>query len=105
MSILTTDKLISLTEVCALLPGARGAKRLHRQTIARWIEKGVKGKSGERVKLEAKRVGHRWLTTAAAVEVFFALLAEMPEETDARLSAEDEAHHRAVEAELDRMGA
>lgn len=105
MNNLTEEKLIPLSDVCGLVPGSRGAKRLHRQTVARWIEKGVIAKSGQRVKLGATRVGNRWLTTAEAVERFFALLAEMPEACDARLDAEHERDIESAGRELDAMGA
>ena len=60
--------------VARRFPSARGAGRIHPQTVVRWIQRGVKAASGRRVKLEAVRVGGRWLTSRGAVARFVAAL-------------------------------
>lgn len=70
----TTDAYISLTQAAARYPGHRGAARLHPATLTRWILRGVRALDGSRVRLEAVRVGCRWLTTEAALERFAAAL-------------------------------
>ena len=68
-------KLRTLTQICADLPGARGAARLSPSSVARWIEPGVKARDGRRVKLPATRCGSRWLVDPADLAAFFAALA------------------------------
>ena len=46
----------------------------HPGTGARWIMKGCRSTSGERIHLEAVRRGYKWVTSAEAVERFFARL-------------------------------
>lgn len=50
-----------------------GRGRSHPSTVWRWILTGAKGPGGV-VRLEAARVGGRWLTSAAALARFFAAL-------------------------------
>jgi len=55
------------------VPGSRGASRLHPATITRWILKGVNTPIG-RIRLEAKKVGVRWMITEADFAEFLAKL-------------------------------
>ncbi|MSQ96818.1 MAG: DUF1580 domain-containing protein [Gemmataceae bacterium] len=48
--------------------------RANPSTVFRWVQKGLPRGDGTRVKLQALRRGKKWLTTAAAVERFFAAL-------------------------------
>ena len=64
------EPTIGVAEVARRFPSARGAGRIHPQTVVRWIQRGVKAASGRRVKLEAVRVGYRWMTSEAAVKRF-----------------------------------
>jgi hypothetical protein len=57
-----------------LLPSNRAGKRAAFSTIWRWILKGVCSIDGRVVKLEAARVGARWLTSKEAIERFSAAL-------------------------------
>jgi hypothetical protein len=43
-------------------------------TTFRWVIRGLPGRNGARVKLEAVRRGKRWLTTSGAIKRFFASL-------------------------------
>lgn len=49
-----TEKYVLLADVPSLVPG-----RPHRATITRWINTGIVGPSGERVRLRSTRVGGR----------------------------------------------
>jgi len=60
-----TEQLISLSEALRILPPGRRNKRPHLSTILRWIWHGVDG-----VKLEACRIGGRWLTSKQALQRF-----------------------------------
>lgn len=102
---LNGESLITLSQAAARYPGHRGAVRLHPATLTRWILTGVKGLDGRRVKLEAVRVGGRWLTSEAALHRFSAALgvtdAPAPPRT---LSAQRAASERDAAA-LKAMGA
>ena len=67
---LSEEGYISLARAAARFPGHRGADRLHPATLTRWILKGARALDGRRVKLEADRVGSRWLTTEPALRRF-----------------------------------
>jgi len=64
------EPTIGVAEVARRFPSARGTGRVHPQTVVRWIRRGVKVAGGRSVKLEAVRVGHRWMTSEAAVKRF-----------------------------------
>lgn len=64
------EELISLAAAAARFPGHRGARRLHTATLTRWILKGARALDGRRVKLEAIRLGCRWLTSEPALHRF-----------------------------------
>ncbi len=103
---LAEEQLISLVQAAARFPGHRGANRLHPATLTRWILKGARSVNGERVKLEAMRLGSRWLTSEPALQRFADALAGTPSEapptrtptTRRRASARAEAELRAMGA-------
>jgi hypothetical protein len=66
----TTETPISLADACKLVPPARSGKRTHIGTVLRWILDGAKGPSGEQVRLEALRIGNRWMTSRQAIQRF-----------------------------------
>jgi hypothetical protein len=72
------EPLIALTQAARKYPGHRGAARLHPATLTRWILAGVRAPDGRRVRLEAVRVGCRWLTSEAALARFAAALTPRP---------------------------
>jgi hypothetical protein len=67
---LQSEKLISLADAAKLVPPGRRGKRTHLSTVLRWVLRGARGPSSERVKLEAVRLGGRWLTSAEALQRF-----------------------------------
>jgi hypothetical protein len=71
---LTSETPIPLKDACRLVPPARSGKRTHLSTLLRWIQHGARGPSGERVRLEAVRLGGRWLTSREALQRFAAAL-------------------------------
>lgn len=75
---LNEEPLISLSQAAARFPGHRGAERLHPATLTRWILKGVLAVDGRRVKLEAVRLGCRWLTSEPALQRFADALSVPP---------------------------
>src|SRR5207253_640256 len=67
-------ELLTVSQVCRRLPGARGANNATPSTVSRWILAGCPSRSGERVKLNATRAGSRWLVDTADLDKFFAAL-------------------------------
>jgi hypothetical protein len=102
------ETLISLSAVSATFPGSRGAVRVHPATVTRWILSGVRSPFGDRVRLEAVRVGHRWMTSREAVRRFVmeTTAAAMPGDTPSANrspSSERRAAYRAVR-QLEKAG-
>jgi hypothetical protein len=100
--------LLTITEIVARLPGARGASRVHPATVVRWITHGCPARDGTRVRLAATRAGSRWLILLADLNAFFAALAAdpqtAPEATLRSPVAKTKAAARAS-SELERRGA
>jgi len=63
---------LGLAAAGRLFPAHRGNGSVDPSTVFRWIVKGVKSVSGVPVKLEAVRVGGRWLTSRGAIARFVA---------------------------------
>jgi hypothetical protein len=106
VSTLHDEPLIDLTEAASRFPGQRGAARLHPATLTRWILKGSKGVNGQRVKLEALRMGSRWLTSAAALARFANALhpaGDSQTETPLRTPAARNQASEAAGAQLDQF--
>jgi Protein of unknown function (DUF1580) len=104
---LTAEKPIPLAAAATLIPPARNGKKTHLSTILRWILRGSKAPDGTLVKLEAVRLGGRWLTSREALQRFSAKLTPS---TDAEAPApprtpamQSRASSRAA-AELERIG-
>jgi hypothetical protein len=69
--------VVTLLELARRGPLTRGGKQLHVATITRWVLEGVRAADGRRVRLEAVRLGGRWVTSEAAYRRF--LDAQTPE--------------------------
>jgi hypothetical protein len=67
---LTTETPLSLAAATGLIPPGRGGERTHLSTLLRWILHGSKGPDGETVRLEAVRLGSRWVTSREAIQRF-----------------------------------
>jgi hypothetical protein len=65
---------LSLSAAGRLFPAHRGNGAVDPSTVFRWVTKGTKATGGRAVKLEAVRVGGRWLTSRGAVARFVAAL-------------------------------
>ncbi|HEX4613273.1 MAG TPA: DUF1580 domain-containing protein [Urbifossiella sp.] len=102
---LTDEPLISLSQAAARFPGHRGADRLRPATLTRWILKGARAVDGRRVKLEALRVGCRWLTSSPALARFAAALGPAAAPPPARSPAARTRASDRAGAELERLGA
>jgi hypothetical protein len=67
---LTNESLISLPEAARLLPAGRRGRPVSLSCILRWVLSGVRLPSGKAVRLEAVRLGGRWLTSREALQRF-----------------------------------
>jgi hypothetical protein len=67
---LLTETSLSLTEAARLLPCGRRNRKPHLSTLLRWVLTGAKSATGELVRLEALRLGGRWVTTREALQRF-----------------------------------
>jgi hypothetical protein len=67
---LSKEQPFSLAAATAFVPPARNGKRTHLSTLLRWILTGCKAPSGEVVRLEAVRLGGRWMTSREAIQRF-----------------------------------
>jgi hypothetical protein len=65
---------LSLSAAGRLFPGHRGTGTVDPSTVFRWVTRGAKATDGRLAKLEAVRVGGRWLTSRGAVARFVASL-------------------------------
>jgi hypothetical protein len=67
---LATETTISLNEAARQLPPGRRGRPVTFSCVLRWILDGVRLPSGEVVRLEAIRLGGRWLTSREALQRF-----------------------------------
>jgi hypothetical protein len=67
---LNAETPLSLAAAAKLVPPARTGRRCHLSTILRWVLRGAKAPDGTVVRLEACRVGSRWLTSREALQRF-----------------------------------
>jgi hypothetical protein len=67
---LTAEAPLSLAAAAKLVPPARTGKKTHLSTLLRWILRGCRGPGGVLVRLEAVRLGNRWMTSREAIQRF-----------------------------------
>src|SRR5438552_644314 len=68
---LTTERAITLADAAALLPPGRNGRPVTASCVLRWVLRGVRVRGArERVRLEALRIGGRWLTSKEAMQRF-----------------------------------
>jgi hypothetical protein len=103
---LTKEKSLSIHEVARLLPKGRRGRPVHFSTVLRWILDGAKGPAGERIRLEAGRLGGRWFSTAEGVARFVqALTPDLDAKRPApRSSGRREAAARKAGLKLEKLG-
>jgi hypothetical protein len=102
---LKTESPLSLAQAARIIPPTRLDKPVHVSTVVRWILHGVRG-----VRLEAVRIGGRWITSQESLERFSAALTTKhnasrmePAATQGGSLAQRREQEQA-ERELDRMG-
>jgi hypothetical protein len=65
---LASETTISLAQVAREQPPGRGGAPCSLGCVLRWVLKGVRSPAGELVRLEAIRLGGRWITSREAVQ-------------------------------------
>ena len=101
---------LSLSAAGRIFPAHRGEGTTDPSTIFRWVTSGSRAADGRLVKLEAVRVGGRWLTSRGAVARFVQALtaAAAPETTSGQPTRTPTVRRKSSEraaAELKRRGA
>jgi hypothetical protein len=102
---LTAEKPLPLAAAAAVLPPGRNGRKCHLSTVLRWITDGVKAPDGSLVRLEALRLGSRWVTSREALQRFAERLT--PRQDDAQPPPSPTARRKAAArdaAVLDRAG-
>lgn len=66
---LTKEAGLNPTQLAKLIPSPRTGHASHSSKVVRWITNGVLV-NGQRVKLEALRMGGQWVSTAGALHEF-----------------------------------
>jgi hypothetical protein len=67
---LTAETAIPLARARKFFPPGRGGKSTHISTLVRWIINGARSNDGTVVRLEALRIGSRWVTSREAIQRF-----------------------------------
>lgn len=101
------ETALSLSAAARRLPRLRAGRPVHPATLLRWVLDGIRGPGGGRVRLEAVRVGGRWVTTAEALERFQGALSIVPDERACPTPRTPGQRQRAAETagrELDKLG-
>jgi len=104
---ISSESTISLTQAARLLPLGRRGRPVSLSCVLRWVLSGAIGPSGERVRLEALRLGGRWVTSREALQRFAEALT--PRLSDAppsplRSPAARRRGSEQAEAELEKFG-
>src|SRR5262245_69457 len=67
---LATEKTFPLSHASKFLPSARRGRPVTLSCLLRWVFDGVKSPEGKRVRLEALRLGGKWVTSMEALQRF-----------------------------------
>jgi hypothetical protein len=67
---LATEQTFPLPEAARYLPKGRRGRPVHFTTLLRWVLDGVVSPAGDRVRLEALRLGSKWITSREALQRF-----------------------------------
>jgi hypothetical protein len=104
---LTNEPLQPLATIASWIPPAHGGRKTHLSTVLRWILKGARAHDGTKVRLEAVRLGGRWMSSREAFQRFAERLTPRFEVTPPAIAGSPMARTKAAERaekELERMG-
>jgi hypothetical protein len=102
----SSESTISLTQAARLLPPGRRGRPASLSCILRWVLTGARGPSGERVRLEALRLGGRWVTSREALQRFATALTprlDTPAPAGTRTSAQRRRASERAATELEQL--
>lgn len=94
---------LSLAQAARRFPPYRGDRPVNPSTVFRWITVGIRFADGQRIRLDAVRLGGRWLTSGQALARFMAAQTPQAEGKPARPVQANRRAARAAE-QLDRLG-
>jgi hypothetical protein len=101
------EALLSLREAAKLLPSARQGRPVSFACVWRWVLHGCRAADGQLVRLEALRLGSRWVTSKEAIQRWAERLTpavdDKPLSPPPTLKQRRKAAERA-EKELERLG-
>lgn len=100
-----SEETFGLIEASKIFPRGRRGKRPHLSTLLRWITDGCRAPGGRRVRLEALRLGSKWVTSRQAIQRFAERLTPSGDAPPSPRSATTRSRASArAAAELDRAG-
>src|SRR5262245_19164493 len=67
---LASEKTFPLSQAPKFLPSSRMGRPVSLSCLLRWVFDGVKTPDGRRVRLEALRLGGKWVTSMEAIQRF-----------------------------------
>jgi hypothetical protein len=76
-TIILTESTLSLAQAARRLPPGRRGAPVSLACVLRWVLDGSRAPDGTKVRLEAVRLGGRWITSVAALARFAAALTPM----------------------------
>ncbi|MBN9522396.1 DUF1580 domain-containing protein [bacterium] len=98
--------VLTLAGVAAMFPAHRGKGRMNPSAVFRWATTGTKTRDGRSVLLGTVRVGHRLLTSKAAVARYVAAISHTPAAaTPQPTPTARRGRGEQAAAELERLGA
>jgi hypothetical protein len=103
---LLTETVLGLKDAAKLVPSARQGRPVSFACLWRWVLHGAKAPDGERVRLEAVRLGGRWVTSREALQRFAERLTPQAQDQPAppRTPRQRRRAAERAEKELERMG-
>jgi hypothetical protein len=104
---LSTETTLSLKQAAHISPTGRKGRPTHLSTVWRWILTGAKAPDGTLVRLEAVRLGGRWVTSREALQRFAERLTprlDTPAPPQPRTVRARERASRRAEKELEKIG-
>jgi hypothetical protein len=100
---LSIESPLSLAQAARLIPPTRRGRQTHLSTVLRWVLRGAKSPAGDSVRLEAVRLGGRWVTSRQAIQRFAEALTPALDTRSNSWRVRSRPSAR-VERELDRLG-
>jgi hypothetical protein len=103
MEIVSGDNL-GFAAAAKLFGQSRKDSSVSPSCVWRWAKHGVEISGGDRVRLEALKLGSRWLTSKGAMQRFLARLQRADQTTSARTTKERSASDADAGRQLQRFG-